>query len=59
MALEKLGQRALLENLIHQPEHLQAARESVQRYRDWNAQAVSQIPGLVEGLLVKTAVPTL
>ena len=51
VALEKLGQRALLENLIHQPEQLQAARESVQRYRDWNTQAVRQIPGLVAGLL--------
>jgi UDP-N-acetylglucosamine:LPS N-acetylglucosamine transferase len=51
VALQKLEQRALLEKLIHQPEQLQAARESVQRYCGWNTQAVGQIPGLVEGLL--------
>lgn len=51
VALEQLGQRTLLESLVRQPTQLQAARESVQRYRDWNTQAVGQIPGLVEELL--------
>lgn len=52
VALEKLGQRTLLESLVRQPEQLQAARESVQRYRHWNTQSVCQIPGLVESLLM-------
>lgn len=51
VALKKLEQRTLLESLVRQPEQLQAARESVQRYQEWNTQAVRQIPGLVEGLL--------
>lgn len=51
VALDRLGQRTLLESLVRQPTQLQAARESVQRYREWNTQAVGQIAGLVEGLL--------
>ncbi len=51
VALERLGQRALLESLIHQPEQLRAARESVERYKEWNTRAVGKISGLVENLL--------
>jgi processive 1,2-diacylglycerol beta-glucosyltransferase len=53
VALDLLDQRALLTHLVKGAQEFQSVSESVERYRDWNMQAVKGIPALVEGLLAK------
>ena len=55
VALEYQEQRALLSRLVEGSPEFQEVCKSVELYRNWNMQAVKQIPALVEALLVKGA----